>query len=932
MMKALPAGIVFALAAIGAAGWFAPGAAAQVIFGGQVFIGGEVASGDDATDDRTEPDPSGPQLLEFSDGTRLHGALTALNLGRQELGWQRADASAPLAFPLAQVHRLSMASASGPDEKVHATVKFRGGDWLAAEVVGIDGGKVRLKFADGRPCTADRSSLEWIYFSKGAAAECYDGPTSLAGWTSGGGWSYRDGELRASAATAIGRRFEALPDQVEYRFEVDQGGGFNAFALTLHNRNSVLRGLGVGSLQITLRGTVLRVSSPSGGEAKTEQVDLSKSSPPFSELAENGAPGKKRPVLFRVFEDYTGGRLLVFINGRKAMDWKIGKGAAGKNGGGFCWQPMSWNADSEQTLSRIRIVPWDGRLPTDGESDAETSAGDQVFAGREMQEGKIASLAAGKLKIAMSAGAIEMPQSKVTLVRFRRPENPPDENPPVARLRLARRGELEAAGLDWRDGKFVVRTNFAGELALVPSAVREIEFLHASWTPPKTNDVIVFKNGDRLSGVLDMIGDGGRLRWRIGKADAPAEFETARASGVLIGFREQQPVAKSRVVARFRNGDWLAGDLVELDKERLILESPATGRIEIAHPWVQALSFYQVGQLPVSDGACDHEIWERGMAFEAVNSAVRIARTGAGLNSLVASSPWRYFDGAFSIEGTGGDGNVANGAHLGRVFEALPQRVELSFDVTTKRMPVYFSARLFSEADNPGYMLQFHSQGLFFYDMSPRLHGRPASQQQVEFSGKVPADAFQRHIRLLADRPSGMIAIIVDGVLITQIGSKPGEDPRYLGRGLMLIPQASMPCTFSNLWVGPWNGQIPGKTLRPEPSHETVVFANGDEARGTVRTVTPTAVVFDSEAGTLDLSVERLTMIDFRGEFIAGQPGTRLRLRGFGALSVSSYRIENGKVTCQSEVAGKLTLPLAAVQEVVFSPLAPIKTDGKATP
>ena len=102
--------------------------------------------------------------------------------------------------------------------------------------------------------------------------------------------------------------------------------------------------------------------------------------------------------------------------------------------------------------------------------------------------------------------------------------------------------------------------------------------------------------------------------------------------------------------------------------------------------------------------------------------------------------------------------------------------------------------------------------------MNPRLRGRPAFQQQVQFSGKVKPDARQRHIRLLADRPSGRIAIIVDGVLVSQVGPKSGEEARDLGRGLMLIPQPSMPCTFSNFWIGPWNGQIPGNALRPESS------------------------------------------------------------------------------------------------------------------
>lgn len=900
----------------------------RVIDGGNVIIGGNVVILDgrggvfgDYVDSAAtlKPDPAGPQVLEFADGTRLHGTVAALNLERQELTWRRADAAVPLVFPLPQIRRLTLGGESKEDINVHATVKFRGGDWLVADVTGIEGSKVRLKLGDGTASTVNRENLEWIYISKSSAPECYDGPTSLSGWNSNGGWSYRDGALRVKAATPIGRTFGALPDQVEYRLEIDQGGLFRSFSLMLHHRNLLVRSFSPGAVQIALRGTILQVWANVGNDVKNKQVDLSKVSQPFPELAETNSPNRKKPLRFRVFEDAPGGRLFVFINDRRAAEWDIGKREIGKNGGGFTWQPMVAD-ETEQTLSKICIAPWDGRSLPDGASDDGAQATDRVvLAGGEMQEGRIASLIAGRLKLSTTGGVLDFPLEKISLLRFRRPENPADEAPPAAHVRLAQRGEFDASGLSWRDGKFVVRTNFGAALSLPPSAVREIEFSHTAWSPPKTNDVLVFRNGDRLSGVLATLGEDGKVGWRLGVADVPVQFETTHAAGVFVGPRTEKPTTPSGVFARFRNGDWLAGDLIALNKDHLLLGTAAAGQIEIAQPWLQTVYFSANGQPPVSDGASDHELWERGASMRGTISSARTAILLADSKVPETPGPWRYFDGSFSLEGMVGGSLSGTSINLGRAFDSLPERVEISFDVTASKTAVYFSARLFSEPDNPGYNVQFHSQGLFFYDLNPRSRGRVAFQQQVQFSGKVKPEARQRHVRFLAERTSGRLAIIVDGVLVSQVVPKAGEGSRNLGRGLMLIPQSNMPCTFSNLWIAPWNGQIPGKALQLESSLQTMVFVNGDDVRGTLRNATPTAVSFDSEAGPLDLPVERLTMIEFGGQSIEGRTGTRLRLAGIGALTVNSCRLENESVVCLSEVAGEMKLPLTAIQEVVFT-------------
>ena len=218
-------------------------------------------------------------------------------------------------------------------------------------------------------------------------------------------------------------------------------------------------------------------------------------------------------------------------------------------------------------------------------------------------------------------------------------------------------------------------------------------------------------------------------------------------------------------------------------------------------------------------------------------------------------------------------------------------------------------------------MLHIHSQGLSFYDINPRQRARGPMQQQVKFGDKVKADAKRRQVRLLADRVSGRLAVIIDGALVMQFAPKPADGPRSLGRGILLMPQSNLPCTFSNLWVGPWSGQMPGKDSQTAP--ETVVLANGDEVLGSIGGMTATGLKVESEVGPLELPLDRLTMIDFGGPSPEPTPGQRLHLAGFGSLTMDAWRVENGFVTLHSAVAGNLKLPLAVVRELVMATQKP---------
>jgi hypothetical protein len=323
----------------------------------------------------------------------------------------------------------------------------------------------------------------------------------------------------------------------------------------------------------------------------------------------------------------------------------------------------------------------------------------------------------------------------------------------------------------------------------------------------------------------------------------------------------------------------------------------------------------------VLDGSMQPEEWMKGVTPQ--RTVFATGRTLVGGIAPPQPNPWRAFDGAFSFaqaRGSVSGGGVVSAPALGRIVEGMPQSVEFSFDVRVQKQPVVFSAQVFFEPEVPGCMLQVHSQGLYLHDMAPRRRagGFP---QQVQFDGKIKNEATHRRIRLLADRPSGKLIVVIDGVVIGQIARKPGDGLRNFGRGFSLMPQASAPCTFSNLWVGPWDGRVPGRSgAAPEAADapHSLLLVNGDEALGVVESATPEAVKLQSEIGTIEVPAERLSMVQFTDAPVEPRPAARLRLRAGGALTLHSYRVEGDAVHCQSEVAGDLAVPRAAVSEIVF--------------
>ena len=253
--------------------------------------------------------------------------------------------------------------------------------------------------------------------------------------------------LRASSPSAIARDFESCRTRSSIFFEVDQGGDFVAFTVTLHNTTTQDRAGTPGTIQLLFRGSILQLWAQTGGNMKAEQVDLNSAVRGPGELGSTFRANKKGPIQYRIFEDHPGGRLAVFVDGRKAAEWAIGKGKPGGNRGGFSFQPMTWNAGVRAGARQNPGQPL-GRSSSRKRARRRGCLENRPasLGGGEVKDGRLESLSADNVRLETSNGLIDLPREKVSLLRLRRPENPPDEDradrscPPGSARRVRRGG------------------------------------------------------------------------------------------------------------------------------------------------------------------------------------------------------------------------------------------------------------------------------------------------------------------------------------------------------------------------------------------------------------------------------------------------------------------------------------------------------------
>lgn len=842
--------------------------------------------------------PGQEHVVEFADDTRMHGRVWKLTAN--EVVLQRTDSGEPLVFSLGEIRRIIFrAPPTAAEQKTKATLHLAGGGWIGGEVSAFEDGKFQVQIGAGASLAVPRAKVRWLGLSPTDAPDGYDGPDrefGFEGWEDGDGWELRGSWFHRGGVNApLSKKFN-LPEKVDVEISASdispEKWGNTTLAIANEGGNPGEGGQ-VSSASVSmgadnLTGMLWEQRQRGGGKSLNGVIKLGADAPKIT--------------TYRFLHDRKSGSILAFVNGKKIADWKSAWTEKFFPGCTFSLQPTA----PDFPLVRLRIMPWDGNPEPDA-TPAE--------AGKDLLSSGAPGRHAGSVE-AITGDAVrfsgkEFSRKEAIFLRLAGGDAAVPRAASVARLHLAQRGEFDVASLEIRDGQLRLGTSFAGEVSLPVAAVRAVVFPRRDHAPGAIRDRLVFTNGDILRGSFAGTGADGAVKWRT-VLGAEHEFAAAAVAGTVLAKRPEPATLAGSAAVRFRNGDWLGGDVAALDAAHLLFKVPLLGSLRIDRASVGHLYFGTAGEVPAWDGVADRDAWMKGQA--------------AQIGSMSPSrSMWRYLDGAFFAE-TSDRGGESDGSTLllGRTFSTLPEKVEVCFDARSTKGQLGVMVQLFADLRRGGGIEIQCSGGTITISEQPARQGASAREAHAEL-GDTFDESKPHRCRLLADRRSGQIAIFVDGKLVLTSTPRVTKDSPKRGRGLFIMPQAES-LILSNLWVAPWAGTIPEMPKKkdakeipaPEVPPEMVALANGDETPGTVERITPDAIFLKCEIGTIELPVKRALMVDFAAKPVPPVPGVRLHLAGRGLLTVQAFSVRDGKVSCRSDVLGDLTFPIESLSEIGF--------------
>ena len=789
-------------------------------------------------------------------------------------------------------------------ESASATLKLPGGDWLFGEVTSADGETFALKMPDSTILTIARAPVEWLYFdARPAPAYGFAGGVlDLESWpvrTAGARMEVAGGTLTLRDGSLLGRALNP-PKRFEVAFTVPAGHE-EGLRLWIQPFGPQPNSYGTGTVVLTF-----------GAKEISRCIYIRKMDRQKSPVPKDPAE-QKRPVSYRVFYDGLDRHIAVLRNGVQLGDWKFNedsdkdvKKRPVENDeheitiNGLCFD-REQDPQMGLQFSHLRVQPWDGFLP---ESGAAEPAGDRLSAGKERPvAGRLDAITADEIVFS----GVKKKRAAGTLLRLR--EAGPSLTEADAMLVFGQQGEVSVAGLEIRDGRARGRTAFAPEFDLPVAALQTVVFPSRPAGAEKAADALVFRNGDELPGKLLSATAGAGLRWKMaGGQEIGLGF--THLAGVRFAAAGGVRTVGELATVELCNGDRLRGEFTGLDGKQLHFQHAQLGTVQIARERVWSL--YPNPRFPVWDGSRDAAAWIG-------------EPTGRGAGSAgPQAARWTVLDGSYIQRGAHGGAHRSQETVSLRVpLKEIPERFEFRAEATdVNGNPPNFGLVLGTKDGKTSLQASFNYFNLSLYMNSPKGRGRDSSRN-VPIREKVPDASSRLALRVFVDRKAGTADFFLNGALVTRIGQQANERLPGLGEivSVSASEQKEMTSILSNLWIGPWNGELP-RIGAGVPA--ATALSNGDAAPGAPEKWHDGKFLVETAAGPLELPLEKVQAVEFGGAMAPERAAARIRLADGCAVNVDGFRWDGKELAAHSAILGDLRLAAGAVSELIFDP-APVR-------
>jgi hypothetical protein len=440
-------------------------------------------------------------LVQFLDGTILHGALKSVDAARG-LRWEHPFVEAPLDLMPGHVDFVRFPQARSLTLTPSCHIRFAGGDDLFGSLVSLDGGTLAFNTWFGGNVQVPRAAIQTITFLPRNYSIVYEGPADASGWvvtaagpqsatrqillngniiTVGGGplvfsesadvarsgrpgppnWTYRDGSFVTSGAGVLGHNFN-LSGSSTIEFDVECNGAFN---LLLDLYSSALDRIVMNDKSLVVELDNSQISLLRAGAAPADE-------PRSVSWTNWGAGGKPARITFHCNQEE--GILSVLVDGVEVTHWTDLDGL-GDMGTGFVAQNQT--PGPTLTLSHFKISKWEGKYEPDYAPAAATNADLVFFLNHDQAGGKVEGITAGTLDINLDGNVLHIPSGRVRQIEFAQSSAVPEPRGPWEVRAIFPGGGSVSFHLEkWDDKSIAGHSALFGSLAFQTGSIREMEF------------------------------------------------------------------------------------------------------------------------------------------------------------------------------------------------------------------------------------------------------------------------------------------------------------------------------------------------------------------------------------------------------------------------------------------------------------------------
>ena len=419
----------------------------------------------------------------------------------------------------------------------------------------------------------------------------------------------------------------------------------------------------------------------------------------------------------------------------------------------------------------------------------------------------------------------------------------------------------------------------------------------AHTSAPAVEPFISFENKDRLHGSLDHA-TAETIFWRHKDSKEPITFSTREVREVSFSA-VPSPRKEPLVIVTLTNGDVLPCQAMELDAERLAIETSCAGKMTVNRHMLAEIR-----------------------PIKAVNEKIIYD---------LASSPdgWKSEDG----RNRGGDGKkrhpVSNGVIELRQGSSLakdvglPEMAAIDFDLAglgmNSNVTIYFYSEAFARYRGDAYGIGLSPHYLSFQTFSNQ--GNNSERGGESNIAKILKNKTKCHVTLLADRKNRSFRLLVNGMQAGQWNAVKDIDG---GTILGFANDSQGTIRIAKLLVSRWNGEEFDAKPAVDPDSDSVILGNGDKISGTLVSICNGALTMKTDFASFTISLDRCVAVRTAG---AARWTPRLNaadvkvfLGDSAWVTVKLSDIQNGRLVGSGEAFGAATLDLAMVRRILFKP------------